>query len=195
MDHPSVIVNQGPKADHHEKLRALLEQKTLAILDAKPELIHSAALNAALFTEALDSVGAIDGDVRREYARRIKEYEHTRYQDVIDREVLESVSILGIACFIVSIMIVICVPSYLAMMKAWVSWEKDLDIISEFVPSLKIAGWAFLLGHLMLSIGSGYRSAIRMISRWKYALILALVFAYALLVFGIAWGSGLRFFV
>lgn len=194
MEHPKITVHPGTKADHHERLRALLEQKTLAILDAKPDQIHTATLNAALFAEALDSVGAIDGDVRREHARRVQEYSCARTEDVIDQEGNEVISILGIASFIVAIMLVLCVPSYLMIMKAWVSWEKDLDIIAAFVPSLKAAGWAALLGHLMISIGSGYRSAIGMISRWKHLLTLSIACACALLVFGIAWHS-LRYFV
>lgn len=187
MDFPHVTVHPGPKADHHAKLRATLEQKTLAILSAKGGAIDAAVRNVILYAETLDAVGAIDGDDRRDYTRTAMEYGQGRQQHLENEDVEDALSIFGIFFILVALMIAICVPTHLGIIKAINPWDKDMDIMAEFAPLLRSSGWLTLVGCFFILTGSGYRSALAMVCRWKYTIAVSMTITYAFMVFGLSW--------
>lgn len=187
MDFPHVTVHPGPKADHHAKLRAILEQKTLAILSTEGGAIDAAVRNVILYAETLDAVGAIDGDDRRDYTRTAMEHGQERLQRLVNEDGKDVLSIFGIFFILVALMIVICFPTHMQIIKSINPWHKNMDIMAEFAPLLRNSGWLALIGCIFIVTGSGYRSTLAMACRWKYTIAVSMTISCALVIFGLAW--------
>lgn len=170
---PSLLI-QPCQSDHHSRLRARLEQKTLSILDAPGKEVDSLVKSVELYAEALNDVGAIDSDLRREYSCRARSYGSSRMEHLMEQDIDETLSIFGIGCFTAAFMILACFSIFLAIYVNLHDWfdDKTESFIDYLAPPAKFAGWLIVAGLFWIYSGSGFKSAFQMVNRWKYPLIL-----------------------
>lgn len=170
---PNLIIRPC-QSDHHSRLRARLEQKTLSILDAPGREVDSLVKSVELYAEALGDIGAIDSDLRREYSCRARCYGSSRIEHLTNHDTDETLSILGIGCFTAAFMILACFSTFLAIYVNLYDWfdDKTGTFIDYLVPPAKFAGWLIVLGLFWIYSGSGFKSALQLVKRWKYPIIL-----------------------
>lgn len=187
MAYRTITVHAGQQAEHHEKLRATLEQKTLSILDAKGQNITAVANNLVLFADTLNEIGAIDGDLRRMHTKRASEYSAARRQQLENEAMDEACTIIGMAFILVAWMIAVCVPSHMLILKAFVPSLKDMDVIAELASFRQVACWLIFIGLTLIYLGSGFRSALAMMGRWKLWHAVAMAGLCSFIIFGLSW--------